>query len=102
MKEIRTSNIEDREMHKRIRNRIGVDFNEYLRDEIRKKRAANRSPYSKEIYEYGEEWYRSGLAIDEAPEEYRNHSSFIDGYGRAKRLAKIEEEQNNKSSRSRG
>lgn len=53
--------------------------------------------YNKDIYEKGEAWYNSGLTLEDAPVELQNDINFVNGYERGRRLALIEEMQNNKT-----
>ena len=49
--------------------------------------------FQPDVFEKGEEWYKSGLSLDEVPEEFKTNRSFINGYKRGQRLAMIEEMQ---------
>lgn len=55
--------------------------------------------FDPEIFNKGIEWYQSGLPIEDAPEELKNNAHFVNGYEKGKRLAKIEELQNNDTKR---
>lgn len=43
------------------------------------------------IFEQGLEWFNSGLPLEDAPEELRKNTNFIDGFHRGERLQLIAE-----------
>lgn len=43
------------------------------------------------IFEKGMAWFESGLTLDDAPEELRNNTNFINGFNKGKRLQLIAE-----------
>lgn len=55
------------------------------------KNYVRRDKYDKEIFDKGVEWFKSGLPFDDAPEELRKNTNFIDGFHRGERLQLIAE-----------
>lgn len=47
--------------------------------------------YDSAIFEKGLNWGNSGLPLEDAPEEVKNNSNFINGFNKAKRLQFIAE-----------
>ena len=47
------------------------------------------------------EWFKSGLPFDDAPEELRKNTNFINGFNKGNRLAMIAEEQEKDKSHGR-
>ena len=45
--------------------------------------------FDADLYNLGENWYNSGLLLDEAPDEYKDNASFIKGYKKGERLEMI-------------
>lgn len=46
--------------------------------------------YDEEIFNKGIEWFKSGLSLEDAPENMRNNHNFINGFNKGKRLAEID------------
>lgn len=42
--------------------------------------------YSQDLFNKGNEWFNSGLSLDDAPLEMKNHDSFVGGYNHGKRI----------------
>ena len=53
------------------------------------------------IYLRGLDWYNSGLPLEDAPEEVRNNTNFINGFNKGKRLSYIASLQKKNSGHSR-
>ena len=51
---------------------------------------ASKERFSSDLYNKGEQWFNSGLTLDEAPDELKNNNSFLNGFMRGHRLAIIE------------
>ncbi len=56
-----------------------------------------RRSFSYDIFEEGVKFFNSGLTLDDAPDDKRTNNSFVTGFEHAKRLAKINEMEKNKS-----
>ena len=72
-----------------------------IRDEKVLKNLHIQSKISTESYKKGEEWYNSGLSLDDAPDEFREDYSFVYGFEHGKRLALIQKIQNASSKKSK-
>ena len=48
-------------------------------------------PNDKEKFIQGENWFNSGLLLEDASEELRNNINFVNGFNRAKRISFIEQ-----------
>ncbi len=72
-----------KQYHERLMNfdRIEESFNRYLESLDREKN------FRPELYELGEAFFNSGLSLEDADEELRNNTSFVNGYNRGKRIA---------------
>ena len=44
-----------------------------------------------DIFNKGYEWFESGLSLEDAPEEMKNDFNFVNGFEKAKRVKKINE-----------
>jgi hypothetical protein len=60
------------------------------REKDREKMAISRE-LDRRAYEKGEEWFKSGLTLEDADEKLKNNKSFVYGFERGKRLAFIAE-----------
>ena len=67
-----------------------------IEQEMAKKKAGttHTEPFDINIYNKGMDWYNSGLTLEEAPDNDKNNIHFVNGYERAKRLARFEEMKN--------
>ena len=78
-------------LYKEIRrdssNKIYMD----LRDKEKAKNYVRADKRDLSIYEKGMEWFKSGLPLEDAPEELRKNTNFINGFNKGKRLAMIAE-----------
>ena len=45
--------------------------------------------YDPKIFDKGTEWFNSGLSFDDAPEELKNNTNFVNGFKKGIRLAEI-------------
>ena len=74
-----------------------IIYNEIEKDIANKKKVGTTKtvPYDANIFNKGMEWYNSGLPLEEAPLDDKNNIHFVNGYERAKRLARIEEMKKN-------
>lgn len=70
-----------------------------MRDEKVLKNLHIQAKISTESYKKGEAWYKSGLSLDDAPEEFKEDYSFVYGFEHGKRLSLIQEIQNASSSK---
>ena len=78
-----------RKIHRQIRkdsgNRIAAD----LREKEKKDNYKPVDKRDKEVFDKGIEWFNSGLSLDDAPENFRTNTNFVNGFEKAKRLADI-------------
>ena len=65
-------------------------FNDIWQKEKAKKQV-RRDKYDPIIQKKGLDWFNSGLSFDDAPEELRKNTNFVNGFNKGKRLAMIEE-----------
>ena len=68
-------------------NSIAVHSEASFNNELRKMDHAKN--FNKDAYVKGEEWYQSGLNLQDAPEELKKNIDFVRGFERGKRLATI-------------
>ena len=61
------------------------------RDIKNRQKRENYQPNDKEKFIQGENWFNSGLPLEDASEELRNNINFVNGFNRAKRISDIEQ-----------
>jgi len=71
-------------------NRLAYD----IRNEERRKNYVRPDKRDADICNKGIEWFKSGLSLEDAPEELRYNTNFIYGFRKGERLALIESLQN--------
>ena len=71
-------------------NRITAD----IRDKEKRKNYVRPDKRDVDIHNKGIEWFKSGLSLEDAPDELRNNSNFLNGFKKGERLALIESLQN--------
>ena len=70
-------------------NKIYMD----LRDKEKAKNYVRPDKRDLGIFEQGLEWFNSGLPLEDAPQELRKNTNFINGFNKGNRLAMIAEKQ---------
>ena len=65
-----------------------------IRDKEKRKNYVRPDKRDADICNKGIEWFKSGLPLEDAPEELRNNTNFIYGFKKGERLALIESLQN--------
>ena len=76
-------------LHKRIRKETSDRiFNDVYQQE-KAKNYVRPDKRDLNIFEQGMTWFESGLPIEDAPEELKNNTNFINGFNKGKRLAMI-------------
>lgn len=85
------------DIRKDLANRIAGD----IQDKEKRANYVRPDKSDPDIFNKGMEWFNSGLSLDEAPEEIRKNSNFINGFKKGERLAYIATLQERDSERSR-
>ena len=78
------------EIRRDTANKIASD----LRNKEIRKNYVRPDKRDLDICNKGLEWFKSGLALEDAPKELKNNTNFINGFNKGKRLAMIESLQN--------
>ena len=65
-----------------------------IRDKEKRKNYVRPYKRDVDICNKGIEWFKSGLPLEDAPEDLRNNTNFIYGFHKGERLALIESLQN--------
>ena len=74
-----------------------------VREKANADKMSKNDRYDPNIFEKGIIWFNEGMSLEDAPENLRNNSNFINGYKKGIRLAKIEElKKNDENSKTRG
>jgi len=60
-------------------------------DERELKKIDESRNFSKDLFDKGTIWFDGGLSLEEAPENFRNNRSFINGFNYGKRLSLVKE-----------
>ena len=47
--------------------------------------------YDRDIFSKGQQWFESGLSLEDAPLEFRSNRNFVRGFDRGRRIAFIQE-----------
>lgn len=76
-----------------------IIYREIEKDMAQKKKTGttHTEAFDINVFNKGMEWFASGLSLEDASEEDKNSIHFVNGYERAKRLARIEEMKKNNS-----
>ena len=77
---------ENRHIRENIQGRVAYDIH------LKEKRNNIKDRFNPEILNAGKDWYESGFSLDEAPENLKINTNFVNGYERAKRLQDIEDD----------
>ena len=88
-------------LHKQIRKETSDRIFNDLWQQEKAKNYVRRDKYDADIQKKGIDWFNSGLPLEDAPEELRKNTNFIDGFHRGERLAKIAEMQEADKNRGR-
>ena len=78
------------EIRRNSSNRIAKD----IRDKEKRKNYVRPDKRDVDIFNKGIEWFNSGLPLEDAPENLRNNTNFINGFKKGERLVLIESLQN--------
>ena len=78
------------EIRRDTANKIASD----LRNKEIRKNYVRPDKRDLDICNKGLEWFKNGLALEDAPIELKNNTNFINGFNKGKRLAMIESLQN--------
>ena len=62
-----------------------------IREKNNMEKLTRKDSYNPQIFDQGILWFNEGLSLNDAPENLRNNTNFINGYKKGERLAKIEE-----------
>lgn len=93
--------VDNYKLYKQIRKDSSDRIFNDLYQQEKAKNYVRRDKYDPDIQKKGLDWFNSGLSFDDAPEELRNNTNFIDGFHRGERLAKIAEMQEEDKNRGR-
>ena len=79
-----------REIRKKNQDKIAKDV--YIKGKL--EGFVRSDAYNANIFEQGANWFNEGMSLEDAPENIRNNTNFINGYNKASRLAFIEKLKN--------
>ncbi len=85
-------NFKEKKMEQLKREKISRGFIEStINQEKYLAHLENTRSFDRDTYNKGEEWFNSGLSLEDAPEILRGNMAFIKGFERGKRMAMIAE-----------
>lgn len=79
-----------RKLQRQIRKESGDRIAADLRNKDKKDNFQQTDKRDKNLFDKGIEWFKSGLPLEDAPDEVRTNTNFINGFNKGKRLADID------------
>lgn len=81
--------IDHRKLHRQLRKKSSDRVAADLREKERKENYKQFDKRDKDLFDSGIEWFNSGLSLNEAPEDMKNNTNFVNGFNKGKRLDDI-------------
>lgn len=82
-------NIDHRKLHRQLRKKSSDRVAADLREKEKKDNYKQFDKRDSYLFDKGIEWFESGLSLDDAHDDMKNNTNFVNGFNKAKRLNDI-------------